>query len=326
MAKKKKNKAAPKKQPPNAIALGINAAMAAMRERMSDPEVQAKLAANFAKLKPQAEAVMSEMNSNRKGKRPETDKVAEEYDLGPMRVVEMPSMAGELTLPTKHVPRAGRLDFYWILDWPHTDKWDNSCAVKASYWKEDSVSTQDVIDGRPGARKGDWTVDIIGYNGAAMFRLHPHHAKSVAEAVLSAVGFENVWRKYYAEHGNYHTEGGEMGEIPHADPGPAVTFAPTEPYAEAMTPDIPTVVPIAKPDNSQSIPGGGTSEGPSFEEYLATGGDASEAAFLGNAGGFGDTETPPAAPRQEHRCCGHCKPDAHAPHTDGCPSGFNIED
>ncbi|AAN02135.1 gp81 [Mycobacterium phage Barnyard] len=290
MGKKKKKK---KKKAPKPVASPMATALAGMREALRDPETQKRIAQGFNKLRPQAQSVMDELKANSKAQ----DEA--------VRKLEMPSMEGELRLPDKFVPRASRHDFYWICT---AENRESSCAVKASYWREDSVSTQDIIDGRPGSRKGDWTVDIIGYNGGALFRLDSAHAKRVAESVLSAVGFEGEWRKYYAEHGHSTVEGGEMAFVPHDDPGPTIPESHLPSVAEQMTPDIPTGEPGQGPDLFTPASGGG-----------------SEAEFLGNTGGFGDSETPQAAPK-EHKCCGHCDQvrDVHAPHTDGCPSGFDL--
>jgi hypothetical protein len=323
---KKKKKAAPK-QPPVGAALA--AGIAALRESMKDPETQRKIAANFAKLKPQAEAAVAEMRKRQAAPR---DKVAEEYDLKP---AEIPSVEGTLRLPDKFVPREGRHDFYWLCETATIDgRWDASSCVKASYWREDSVSTGDVLIHRPGSRKGDWTVDIIGYNGGALFRQHPEQAKRVAEAVLSAVGFESEWRKYYAEFGHSTVEGGEMSIIPGDPPGPCA------PSQFRMTDK--TEVPLPSVGMEAPWPGGGVkpSEPIQFtpsEPYTmppVVNDDCigepyheppSPVGWTASPGGFGDSETPPAAPK-EHRCCGHCKPNAHAPHSDGCPSGFDQPD
>lgn len=285
MAKKKK-KAAPKQAP---VGAAFAAGIAALRESLKDPETQKRIAANFAKLRPQAQAVMADMKAKQQGT--PTDKVAKEYDL---EDPNLPSMEGDLRMPDNYVPRAGRLDFYWLCEIAHSSNWDNSSCVKASYILEDSVSTEDVLHHRPGSRKGDWVIDVIGYNGGSLFRQNSNQAKRVAEAILSAIGFENEWRKHYPVDAGYTTEGGEMSIIPGDPPGKTVP-PPMAPYqhmpasaAEALTPDPPA--------GSWSVP----------TEFV------------------GDNPYDPAAQR-EHKCCGHCDQarDVHAPHSQGCPSGFD---
>jgi hypothetical protein len=200
VAKKKKRPA--KKAAPQTNKMAQ--AFEVFAKRLRDPEVQEKLKATA---KARAEA--------------KKDKVAEEYDLEPPKT-PMLMVQGALREPDKSVPRHGRIQWYWNC---------GKSVVIASYSKEDSVSTEDVLNAKPGARKGDWVIDVIGYNGSALFTQTTVEAKAVAEAIFSAIGWEHEWSKHYTDPG-FITEGGEMSEIPHSDPGPAVPFTPSEPYDE----------------------------------------------------------------------------------------------
>lgn len=141
----------------------------------------------------------------------------------------IPAVEGSLRKPDDMANRVDRLQFYWHLEYP-ANSISTASTVIASYSKEDSVNTEDVLLAKPGARAGDWTIDIVGYNGAALFHQRPDQAKHVAEAILSAVGWEHVWREYVGDFATMSTvEGGEMSHIPHDDSGPAVpgTFTTT---------------------------------------------------------------------------------------------------
>jgi hypothetical protein len=223
-------------------------------------------------------------------------------------------------MPTDTVTRADRIQWYWK---------GLTFTVIASYITEDSVATEDVVMHRHGARKGDFTIDILGFNAGGMRNYPVSEAKVVADYVLSAIGWEHVWRQHY-QHPGYTTEGGEMAHIPHSDPGPAVKFAPSEAYEElkgdgAMVRDY-----IPSPESQRIAERRGRIGKP-----VMTG--KTEVPLPNEGGGWsvpepptefvGDNPYDPAAQR-EHRCCGHCDQsnDTHAPHTMGCPSGFDLPD
>ncbi|AZS12622.1 hypothetical protein HWB99_gp086 [Mycobacterium phage DrLupo] len=281
MGKKKKAK----KKPQPSLGGGVlNAAFAQLRERMADPEVQARMAASFSKLRPQVEAIKEEMGKNPKRTRSENE------DGGP----DIPVLEGTLLRPMHEVTRARVINWYWTTE---------DYAVVATFALADSERTTDVLKGIPGARKGDYAVSVFGRNGGSITNLTPTVAKSLGEALLSAHGWEHVWPKHYQEP-DFTTEGGEMAYIPHDDPGPTIPASHLPPMAtgvdyvsmqrqhETTRDEGPAIVPLAE----QMQPDIPTGESGQPDCLRFPGGGQTEAEFLGNTGGFGDSEAPPAAP------------------------------
>lgn len=209
MAKKKKHKKptptpiSPTPQP-NTVGAALSAALKKMTQSLG--EMRDKQEREQTKV---ADAITTEWTKSM-GK-PKLQVVPD-----PPVQIDVPSVPDTLAMPTDTVTRYDRVQWFWC---------GQTFTVIASYITIDSVATEDVVQGKLGSRKGDYTIDVIGYNGSALFHYPVSEAKVVAEYILSAIGWEHIWRQHYI-HPGYTTEGGEMTYIPHDDPGPAVYDEP----------------------------------------------------------------------------------------------------
>lgn len=218
MSNKSKKRPAKKAVPKagNAGATKLVTGLTKLGEMLNNPEFKAKI-----------EEARKADQARQKG----DDAVVEAETKTETEKISLPLVEGKLRPPDKMVPRGDRICWYWNCSLGAEDK--NSSVVMATYTVKDSVYTEDVLNAKPGARKGDFTIDIIGYNGSALFHQWVDQAKSVAEAIFSAVGWENEWRKHYVDPG-YVSEGGEMADIPHDDPGPTVDGPWTMPQQQIV--------------------------------------------------------------------------------------------
>ena len=99
----------------------------------------------------------------------------------------VPLIRGELTAPTDYKSFADRHVWYWRLD--------EELTVMATYMLEvDAIGTK-VAAAKPGVFPGDWVIDVLGVTGGAMYGLDSFKAHWVASAILSAIAWENEWRK-----------------------------------------------------------------------------------------------------------------------------------
>ena len=109
-------------------------------------------------------------------------------------------LRGVLSKPEQQMVRGDRIQWYW----PAVE----GISVIATYVTKDSVYEED--KGRHGASAGQWAVDVVGPSGSALFQLPAETAKTVADFMLSAVGWEFAWRDYFGEYGEFE----ERSDIP----------------------------------------------------------------------------------------------------------------